>query len=92
MEEVVKIGKRGQITIPTEMRKKESFEEGDFISVSDIEGILILKKLEKKPNALDIFETVGDALLKKGIATKADVLKFTDEIKKEVMNESSSRH
>lgn len=82
-EEVVKIGKRGQITIPETMRRSEKLKEGDFLELSNIGGVLTLRRIEKKPTVVDLFKEVGDALRKEGITSREKALAFTDVIKKE---------
>ncbi len=92
MEEIVKIGKRGQITIPTEMRKEWHLENGDFLDLTFVRDVMIVKKLEKKPSALDLFAEVGEALRKEGITTRKKAFEFAEQMKKEAVNEISSRH
>lgn len=82
-EEVVKIGKRGQITIPADVRKKENLRKGDFLELSEVGGVLTLRKVEKKPNILNLFKEVGDALDREGYSQE-DSLELADEVKKEV--------
>lgn len=65
-ESIVKVGKRGQITIPKEIREKEGINNGSFLELSSIGGVLTLRKIEKKPDALDLFKEVGKALQKEG--------------------------
>ena len=89
-EEIVKLGKRGQITLPNEIRKTEKLKEGDFLEISDVGGILMLRRVEKKPNILDLFKEVGNALKNEGITTREKVLKLVDDIKKESIDEAAS--
>lgn len=65
-EEIVKVGKRGQIPLPKKIREKEGIEEGTFLELSRIGGVLTLRRVEKKPDALDLFKEVGKALQKEG--------------------------
>ncbi len=80
-EEIVKVGKRGQITIPLPIRNAEQLREGDFLEVSDVGGILALRKVEKKPTVLDLFAEVGAALRKQGVTTKERALELAERIK-----------
>ena len=82
-EEVVKVGKRGQITIPETIRKNEKLREGDFLELSNIGGVLTLRRIEKKPTVVDLFKEVGDALRKEGITSRDKALAFAERIKKE---------
>lgn len=43
--EVGKVGSRGQITIPKEIREKEQIEEGDYVVIIEEEGKLTVEKL-----------------------------------------------
>lgn len=71
VETIVKIGKRGQITLPKEIREKEGLDEGSFLEISDIGGVLTLRRVEKKPSALDLFKEVGEALKREGYTREA---------------------
>ena len=81
-DEIVKIGKRGQITLPTNMRESENLKEGDYLDISDVGGVITLRKVEKKPSVIDLFKEVGEALVKEGITTKEKAQKLADSIKK----------
>ncbi|MEK6921089.1 MAG: AbrB/MazE/SpoVT family DNA-binding domain-containing protein [Nanoarchaeota archaeon] len=83
-EEVVKIGKRGQITIPNTIRRKEKLREGDFLELSNIGGIITLRRVEKKPTVVDLFREVGNALRKQGVTTREKALALADVVKHEV--------
>lgn len=83
-EEVIKIGKRGQITIPETIRKTEKLREGDFLELSNVGGVLTLRRIEKRPTVVDLFKEVGAALKKQGINTREKALALADEVKKEV--------
>lgn len=84
-EEVVKVGKRGQITIPETIRKTEKLKEGDFLELSNVGGILTLRRIEKKPTVVDLFKEVGVALRREGITTREKALALADRIKKEAL-------
>ncbi len=83
IEEVVKIGKRGQITLPSGIRESENLNEGDFVELSDLGGVITMRKIEKKPSVLDLFAEVGKALKKEGYSKQTSI-KLADEVKKEV--------
>lgn len=82
-EEIVKIGKRGQITIPDTIRRKEKMRDGDFLELSNIGGVLTLRRVEKKPTVVDLFAEVGAALKKQGITTREKALALADAVKRE---------
>ncbi len=84
-EEVVKIGKRGQITIPDTIRRKEKLREGDFLELSNVGGVLTLRRVEKKPTVVDLFREVGNALRKQGVTTREKALALADAVKHEAM-------
>jgi len=48
-EAVVKIGERGQMVIPASMRKREGFLPNTYVRVIDLDGNLILTKVEFDP-------------------------------------------
>lgn len=83
IEEVVKIGKRGQITIPDTIRRKEKLREGDFLELSNVGGILTLRRVEKKPTVVDLFQQVGIALRKQGVTTREKALALANAVKHE---------
>ncbi|HLC84648.1 MAG TPA: AbrB/MazE/SpoVT family DNA-binding domain-containing protein [Candidatus Nanoarchaeia archaeon] len=80
-EEVVKIGRRGQITLPSSVRQAEGFKEGDFLEIADVGGVLTLRKIEKRPNVLDLFKDVGRALQQQGVTTREDAIALIEDIK-----------
>lgn len=82
-KKILRVGKRGQVTIPAEVRKEKGFEEGSYIQISEVGGVLTLRKVETKPDVLDLFKEVGEALQKEGI-TREKALELSDEIKREV--------
>ncbi len=62
VEKYVKIGERGQLTIPLEIRKEESIEPKQIVKIVDISGdikIVPLKKgKEPEEDILDILQSV----------------------------------
>ena len=88
--EIAKIGKRSQITIPAEIKREAHIRNGDILDITVFGDIITLRKMEKKPNVLDLFEEVGAALIKQNIDTDQKIMRLTDEIKEEVTNEDSS--
>lgn len=82
-KQILRVGKRGQVTIPAEVRRERGFEEGSYVEISEVGGVLTLRKVETKPDVLDLFKEVGEALKKEGI-TREKALELSDEIKREV--------
>jgi antitoxin PrlF len=62
------VQKRGQVTIPIELRRKLGVEEGDVVAFVDTEeGILISPR---EVLAMDALERIGKALQRQGIAVE----------------------
>jgi antitoxin PrlF len=60
------VQKRGQVTIPVDLRRKLGVEEGDVVAfVETEEGILISPR---EVLAMDALDRIGKALQKQGIA------------------------
>lgn len=63
---LVRIQEKGQVTLPTEVRKKLGFKKGDLVAVVETdEGILITPQEIVATKALDI---IGEALKDKGLS------------------------
>lgn len=59
------VQKRGQVTIPVDLRRKLGLEEGDVVAFVETEqGILISPR---EVLAMDAVERIGEALQKQGI-------------------------
>ena len=52
--ELTKMSSKGQIVIPTDLRKKMQIKEGTIFAVSAKKDILILKKLDTEMKAEDL--------------------------------------
>ena len=48
IEEIVKVGERGQIVIPSKIRKQEKIESNSYVRVIDIEGRIVIDKIKVK--------------------------------------------
>ena len=48
-EDVVKLGERGQITIPLRIRKKHRLASKSLLRVYDVDDVIIIKKVDEKP-------------------------------------------
>jgi len=49
IEEIVKVGERGQIVIPAKIRKKEKIYSNSYVRVIDVDGRIVIDKVESKP-------------------------------------------
>lgn len=87
VEEIVKIGERGQIILPEKIREKEKLRAGDLMMIDYVDGFITLSKVEKKMDVLDVFAGLGEALREKGYDTEAKITELIDEVKEEVTEE-----
>ena len=69
MSQAIKLGtvqKRGQVTIPIEMRRNLGIEEGSIVAfVQTDDGILISRR---EVIATDAMDRIGEALMERGIS------------------------
>jgi AbrB family looped-hinge helix DNA binding protein len=49
IEEIVKVGERGQIVIPSKIRKLEKIRSNSYVRVIDIDGRIVIDKIKVKP-------------------------------------------
>ena len=82
LKEVVKIGEKGQITIPTTIRKQEDLKKGEFLEVVEMDGVIVLSTLEKRGNIFLAMKMLGEALDSKGYRTSEDILKLCKEVRR----------
>lgn len=47
MQQIVKVTRRGQTTIPEEFRRKYGIREGDYLLVEDENGRIVIRTIEK---------------------------------------------
>lgn len=87
--EVVKMGKRGDIVIPAEIRRKYGFKPGDIFTIVDVEGVITLCKIKSEGELLTELKHLGVLLEKTGYRKKEDVLKLVDEVKEELCEGSN---
>jgi antitoxin PrlF len=63
---LVRIQEKGQVTIPTEIRKKLGLKRGDLVAVMETpEGVFITPQQVLATKALD---SIGDILKEKGVS------------------------
>jgi len=78
------VQKRGQVTIPTELRRKFGIEEGGVVAFIETgEGILISPR---DVLAMDALDRIGEALKKQGI-TLEELIESGREIRGEIIKE-----
>lgn len=66
LEEIVKVGERGQIVIPSKIRKKEKIDSNSYVRVIDVDGRIVIDKVEAKP-----IEKIIESLVSLGL-TESD--------------------
>ena len=65
IEEIVKVGERGQIVIPSKIRKQEKIESNSYVRVIDINGRIVIDKIKVKP-----VDKIIDSLTSLGLTDK----------------------
>ncbi len=66
IEEIVKVGERGQIVIPSKIRKKENINSNSYVRVIDVDGRIVIDKVTTIP-----IEKVIESLVSLGL-TESD--------------------
>lgn len=91
--EVIRVGEKGQVTIPSKFREKESIKKGELLEAIDIgDGNILLTKINKKQEFLAAMKILGKELKEKGYNTDDKIIKLCRDIRKEVYDESPGRH
>ena len=81
---LVRVQEKGQVTLPTDIRKKLGLKKGDVVTVSETpNGILITPQVIVTKQALD---DIGKALGEKGI-TLNDLIKSGRKIRGDLLKE-----
>jgi len=78
------MGKRGDIVIPAEIRRKYRFKPGDLFTLIDVDGVLMLYKIKSEGELLTELKHLGTLLEKAGFKNKEDVVKLVNEVKEEL--------
>lgn len=87
MAEVVKIGEKGQITLPKRMREKGGLEKGQSLEVKYLgEGAFFLTSVDRKREAEIAFRLLGKRL---DFSNKSEVIEYCRKIRREVFEEWS---
>ncbi len=66
IEEIVKVGERGQIVIPAKIRKREKIGSNSYVRVIDVDGRIVIDKVTTKP-----IEKIIESLVSLGL-TESD--------------------
>ena len=95
--DITKITSRGQVVIPQEIRKKEGLREGEKLLVYDLNGTIILKRLEglEAAKSVEDFEAILKSMWAKTKArgvTARDVEREIAAYRKEKNASRSARH
>ena len=81
------VQKRGQVTIPIELRRKFGIEEGGIVAFSETEeGILISPR---EVLAMDALDRIGEVLKERGI-TLAELIESGREVRGQIIEEEYS--
>ena len=91
--ETVRVGEKGQITIPIDFRDKENIKKGELLEVVYLgDGQILLTKANKKQEFLVAMKVFGKGLKNANYDNDEKIIKLCREIRKEVYDESISRH
>lgn len=86
----VRMGEKGQITVPIDVRQREKLEKGTQVEIIDLgEGSLLINKIDKKRELLIALRILGQRLKEKGF-DKNKIIKFCKEVRKDVYNAEMS--
>lgn len=77
---LTKVTRKGQVTIPEEMREAYGISEGDFMLVGGTKGLIMLRKLAL-PSWKELFEH-GQRFAEKERITREQILKAVREIRR----------
>jgi len=77
MEHIAKVARRGQTTIPHELRKKYGIEEGDKVMFEDREGEIVIRVIPRLEEMAGIYA---------GLATPEEMKKRVDKLREEYLD------
>jgi AbrB family looped-hinge helix DNA binding protein len=78
---LVKVTRKGQVTIPQETREKLGIREGDYLVATEVKDLVILRKMSL-PSWDELFDYGQKFAVERGI-TREDVLKAIRAIRRE---------
>jgi len=79
---LTKVTRKGQITIPEEIREAYGISEGDYMLVGGTKGLVMLKKLTL-PSWKELFE-YGERFAERGRITRQQILRAVRETRRGV--------
>lgn len=84
--EITKVSSKGQVVIPLEVRKKIGLDDGQILSVSAKDNLIVLKRIENKLEEDDLktFNEIKEAWqeIEQGKCRIMDASDFLNEIDK----------
>ena len=87
IKEVVGIGTHGEVMIPEQIRKIEHINAGDLVDVIDVNGAIIIKKIDTDIDVKKAIQEFGSLLRESGYDTREEITRMVDEVKEEVAEE-----
>mgnify|MGYP001569271041 FL=1 len=82
----VRIGEKGQITVPIDVRQREKLEKGTQIEIIDLgEGSLFLNKIDRKKELLLALRILGKRIKERGY-NKDKLIDFCRQVRRDVYN------
>lgn len=82
----VRIGEKGQITIPIDIRERDKLDKGTQVEVVDLgEGSLFINKIDRKKELLLAFRILGKRIKEKGY-NKDKLIDFCRKVRRDVYN------
>jgi AbrB family looped-hinge helix DNA binding protein len=87
LHEVVKVGERGQVTIPSSIREIENIRKGELLEVVYRDGTILMTKLDKRGNLELALKLLGRGLAAAGYREKDDIMRFSEKIREKVHKE-----
>lgn len=82
----VRVGEKGQITIPIDVRQREKIGKGVQVEIIDLgEGSLFLNKIDRKKELLLALRILGRRIKERGY-TKDKLIEFSRQVRRDVYN------
>lgn len=83
----VRIGEKGQITVPVDVRQKEKLEKGTQVEIVDLgEGSLFVNKIDRKKELLLALRILGRRIKEKKY-NKNKLIEFCRRVRRDVYND-----
>ena len=85
---LVRVQEKGQVTIPTEIRKKLGLKRGDVVAIMETpEGVFITPQQVLATKALD---SIGDILKEKGLSLE-ELIASGRQVRSDILQEAYGR-